>query len=180
MSYVQSTLLPNEKLVLNAQIHWIVFTRCLGWFILALIVYFKLDQGMVGGLSQSVQIYQQFNGEAAMVHTVDETYFFISLGLILIAVISAINALIYYLTTEFAITDKRVIVKIGWIKRDTWELNVNRVTSLNVDQSVMGRFLDYGDIRVVGMGGSSAPIRSVVNPLQFRRIILTEVEGAKF
>ncbi len=176
MSYVKSTLLPNESLVLVGQIHWIVFTRCLGWFALAFLVYFKLDQGMVGNLTQSYHVFQSNTREVLPVYQINEIYLLATIALVVMTVVSALRALVYYLTTEFAITDRRVIVKIGFIKRDTWELNVNRVTSLNVDQSVLGRFLDYGDIRVVGMGGSSAPIHAVSNPLQFRRMILTETD----
>jgi uncharacterized membrane protein YdbT with pleckstrin-like domain len=147
MNYVDNTLLPHEKLILRAHIHWIVFAPPIFMGILAWVVYFQLHQLLL----------------SAMIA------FFGILGLI--------SATINYFCTEFAVTDKRVMVKMGFIKRDTWELNVNRVTSLNVDQSMLGRVLDYGDITVNGMGGSPAPIRAVVNPLQFRRMVLTEVEG---
>lgn len=149
MSYVDSNLLTGEKVVLKAQIHWIVFASPAALWLGGLFIYMYSNQGIVGFI------------------------------VALVALMSTAKALIYYFSTELAVTDRRVIAKFGFIKRDTYELNVNRVTSLNVDQSVLGRIFDFGDVTVVGMGGSIAPIRAIDDPLQFRRVVLHEVEGTK-
>lgn len=149
MSYVDNTLLPGEKVILKAQIHWIVFAPAVAMWVATLFLYTYSGQG------------------------------FVAIIMTLVSLFSTAKALIYYFSTELAVTDRRVIAKFGFIKRDTYELNVNRVTSLNVDQSVLGRLLNYGDVAVVGMGGSAAPILAITDPLKFRRYTLTEVEGTK-
>ena len=72
-------------------------------------------------------------------------------------------------TTELAITNRRVIAKFGLIQRQTIELKVNKVESLSVNQGVIGRIFNFGSIVVVGTGGSNAPIPYIANPMNFRQ-----------
>ncbi len=72
-------------------------------------------------------------------------------------------------TSEFAITNKRVIIKIGWISRKTVELNLSKIESVNVDQSFWGRIFGYGDIRIIGTGGTREVFLKLAKPLEFRR-----------
>ena len=71
--------------------------------------------------------------------------------------------------TELAITNKRIIVKTGLIARKTVEINLNKVESIQVEQSVWGRMLDFGTITVSGTGVASAPLERIAEPLAFRR-----------
>jgi uncharacterized membrane protein YdbT with pleckstrin-like domain len=79
--------------------------------------------------------------------------------------------LIDYWTSEFAITNKRVIVKVGLISRQTLELNLQRVESVSVDQSILGRLLGYGTITIIGTGGTREPFHRIANPLEFRKAV---------
>jgi uncharacterized membrane protein YdbT with pleckstrin-like domain len=93
------------------------------------------------------------------------------LGLIftLVGVVSLIRALVYWLTTELAVTTKRVIAKLGLIRRETIELNHSKVESFQVSQSVFGRIFNFGTVTVCGSGGNKAGIRSIRGPMEFRR-----------
>ena len=70
---------------------------------------------------------------------------------------------------EFAITNKRVIIKTGLISRKTFEMNLSKIESVNVDQSIMGRILGYGTIRIVGSGGTKEEFPNIQKPLEFRK-----------
>jgi uncharacterized membrane protein YdbT with pleckstrin-like domain len=72
-------------------------------------------------------------------------------------------------STEIAITNRRVIVKYGFVKRDTVEINLEKVEALRVEQGFMGRMLNYGTVFISGAGTSVAPIKDVTDPLVFRR-----------
>ena len=72
-------------------------------------------------------------------------------------------------STEIAITNRRVIVKYGFVKRDTVEINLEKVEALRVEQGFMGRMLNYGTVFISGAGTSVAPIKDVADPLVFRR-----------
>ena len=72
-------------------------------------------------------------------------------------------------STEIAITSKRVIAKFGFIKRDTVEINLDKVEALRVEQGFFGRMLNFGTIFMTGAGTSVAPMRNIADPLVFRR-----------
>jgi len=74
-------------------------------------------------------------------------------------------------TSEFVITNKRVIVKVGLIYRHTLELNLQRVESVSVDQSIVGRVLGYGTITIIGTGGTREPFHRIADPLEFRKAV---------
>ena len=73
-------------------------------------------------------------------------------------------------SSEYAITNKRVIIKVGLIRRRTIEMNAQKVESIAVDQSILGRILGYGDITVIGTGATKETFVQISNPIQFRKI----------
>jgi uncharacterized membrane protein YdbT with pleckstrin-like domain len=74
-------------------------------------------------------------------------------------------------TSEFAITNKRAIIKVGWIRRQTIEIHLSKVESVDVVQGVFGRMFGWGTITIVGTGGSREPFSLIANPLEFRRAV---------
>ncbi len=93
-----------------------------------------------------------------------------------LGVIVALVALIRRSTTELVLTNRRVIAKRGFISRDTVEMNLSKVESLHVNQTLMGRMLGYGDVTVVGTGSSLEPLQGISDPLELRRK-LGEIAG---
>jgi uncharacterized membrane protein YdbT with pleckstrin-like domain len=87
-----------------------------------------------------------------------------------------IAPLIEFSTSEFAITNKRVIIKVGLITRRTLEMNLNKIESVNVNQGLLGRLLGYGTIVIVGTGGTKEPFADISDPLTFRKKF-QEVQG---
>jgi uncharacterized membrane protein YdbT with pleckstrin-like domain len=81
-------------------------------------------------------------------------------------------------STELAITNKRVIAKFGFISRNTMEISIQKVESIQVQQSLMGRMLNYGTLIVSGTGTSHAPIPSISDPMAFRRAFVEAQEGS--
>ena len=96
------------------------------------------------------------------------------LGVLLLAAFGAgllLFAWVYiiYRTTEIAITNKRIIAKFGFIERRTIEINLAKVESLQVDQSVAGRMFNFGTILVAGAGTPNLSVPGIADPLRFRR-----------
>lgn len=85
--------------------------------------------------------------------------------------------LIEYWTSEFAVTNKRLIMKMGWMSRRILELNLHKIESVNVDQPLLGRLLGYGTITVIGTGGTRETFERIAHPLAFRKAF-QEQEGA--
>jgi uncharacterized membrane protein YdbT with pleckstrin-like domain len=73
------------------------------------------------------------------------------------------------ITNEFAITNKRIIIKSGLLSRRTLEMNIAKVESVNVDQGILGRILGYGVVTVIGTGGTRETFQSIADPLAFRK-----------
>ncbi|MGV8059048.1 MAG: PH domain-containing protein [Smithellaceae bacterium] len=80
-----------------------------------------------------------------------------------------ISPIIRQKTSEFVITNKRIIMKTGLISRKTFEMNLQKIESVNVDQSFWGRLLGYGTVSIVGTGGSRESFSDISKPLLFRR-----------
>jgi len=72
-------------------------------------------------------------------------------------------------TDEFGITNKRVIIKTGLISRKTVELNLSKIESVNVNQSILGRIFGYGNLQIVGTGGTKEIFANIQSPLTFRK-----------
>lgn len=70
---------------------------------------------------------------------------------------------------EFVITNKRIIVKTGVFSRKTLEMNLNKIESVNVDQSIFGRMFGYGTITIIGTGGTRESFPNIADAVEFRK-----------
>ena len=108
-------------------------------------------------------------------------------GLVLLGIVTLVVAIglvflivawIKVRSTEIAITNRRIIAKFGFISRNTMEISIQKVESIQVHQSLAGRMLDYGTLIVSGTGSSHAPIPSISDPMSFRRAFVEAQEGS--
>jgi uncharacterized membrane protein YdbT with pleckstrin-like domain len=142
MGYIESNLLPDEKIVYTAKLHWIIFWK--SWALIVLGIVFLLIQPIVAGI------------------------------IIAIGIFATISPIIDYATSEFGVTNKRVIIKVGFLRRKTLELLLRHVEAISVDQSVAGRILNYGSVTLTGTGGVREVFHNISAPLDFRRQIQGE------
>ena len=82
----------------------------------------------------------------------------------------------YSFTTELAVTDRKAVAKWGFLQRQTIEQRLSTIDSVRVNQSILGRMLNYGTVEVTGSGFSITPMRDIADPLAIRRA----VEKAEF
>lgn len=153
MSYVQKVLQPGEKVLVTGHLHWIMYLPGLLWILAG------------GGVIWA-------RNAVALGHRDFVTYVVLS-GLLLIAIglFRLAYAKFIQWTSEIAVTDRRVIQKSGFIARDTAEMNINQVESVEVAQSVWGRILGYGTLRVHGTGRGMEALRFVADPIAIRTAI---------
>lgn len=149
MGYIDKNLMNDEEVVYQARIHWFIYAPAI-FLLLAGIPFTFIGAASVSGAIAG-------GGEG---------FFVIGISFILVALILIIRAFITRRTTELGITTKRVIAKIGLIRRNTIELNHSKVESFNVDQSILGRILDFGTIIIQGTGGGKTPIKGIDSPLK--------------
>jgi membrane protein YdbS with pleckstrin-like domain len=148
VSYVAKVLQPGEQVVHVGRLHWIMYlpaiiVLCLGLAVLA-----------IPSTSDNRVIIYSISGV-----------------LVLIAALSAFRAWFRQFTTEIAVTDRRIIYKIGFISRHTAEMNMHRVETVAVEQGIIGRMLNYGTVHIRGTGAGIENLTMVANPLGLRSAI---------
>ena len=88
-----------------------------------------------------------------------------------IALYKMMTAWFHRWTTETDVTNLRVVHKTGFIKRRTFEMSLDKVESVDVNQSILGRILNYGDVTILGVGEGRETISTIASPLEFRNFI---------
>ena len=146
MSYIDETLLADEHVVYRTALHWIIFARAIAVLTVGIAVLVAFSQVPLAGLA-----------------------------VLLLGALMLIPPLIAYKTTELGVTNKRMIVKVGFIRRRTLELLLRQVEAISVDQSLSGRLLNYGSITLTGTGGVREIYHRVREPLELRRRIQGQV-----
>ncbi len=140
MSYIDNNLMSGETVIYRASLHWIIFAWPIVWLIVAILLFAGGgDTAAVGGL------------------------------FLLLAILIGIGSFITYSTSEFGITNKRVLVKVGFIRRNSLEVLLSKVEGIQVNQGILGRILGFGSILVSGTGGTKDPFHKISAPLEFRR-----------
>ena len=155
-SYVDSNLTEGEQLIYRAHLHPIIFA---GPIVFAAIGLLAIGIALV--LSRTALVITAMNSIISLM--------LMGLAVLALSVLSIIAPFIAYKTSEFAITNRRVLIKIGWLRRKSLELLLQKVESVSVDQSMMGRMLNFGNITVRGTGGSRERFVNIAEPLEFRR-----------
>jgi uncharacterized membrane protein YdbT with pleckstrin-like domain len=152
MRYVRRVLQPGETIVYATKLHWLIYIHTI---LLAIACIILAGAAIATSDSQNISLAL---GIAAVIF-------------ILLALSAGLRAFIRRATTELAVTDHRVIYKSGLLSRHTIEMNRDKVESVDVDQSLLGRIFGYGTVVVRGTGGSLEPIRNIGDPLTFRTYI---------
>ena len=150
MSYVDAVLQPGEQVRAIGRLHWVIFLRAIALGVAGVVVLALAQE-----LDPRTREVADFAG-----------------GIVLaVALLAFLQALFSRSITELAVTNRRVIYKRGFLHRHTVEMNMDKVETVDVDQSVAGRLLGYGSIRVLGTGRGIENLRRVSAPLQLRNAI---------
>jgi uncharacterized membrane protein YdbT with pleckstrin-like domain len=150
MSYLDENLLDGERIVYRAHLHWTIFGSAI------LVVLLGVALAIV------LSIYEP-------------AYWYLGAILAGIGLLLAIGPLIRYTGSEFAVTNKRVLSKTGFIQRESDETLLSKVEAIAVDQGILGRMLGFGTVRITGSGGTEDAFPRISQPLELRRQIQTQV-----
>ena len=149
MSYVDRVLQPGERVVVRATLHRVTYLPGLVFLAGGVLAFILMDQA----------------------HGLDWVFYVVGLLLTAVGLVMVLRSWFLRWGTEIAVTDRRVIYKTGVISRRTVEMNMDQVESVKVDQTILGRMLDYGDIGVHGTGEGIESIRRIATPLTLRSAI---------
>jgi uncharacterized membrane protein YdbT with pleckstrin-like domain len=145
MSYIDSSLLEGERIVYRTRLHWLAVISPV---ILTAIVMAPIAWFLSTGTWSS--------------------YAWMPAAIWLVVLAAAV---IKRQSSDFAVTDKRVMMKVGVFSSRSVELLLNKIEAIAVNQSFVGRIFGYGDIEVTGSGGTKEEFRNIQAPLDFRRAV---------
>jgi uncharacterized membrane protein YdbT with pleckstrin-like domain len=149
--YIDDILQPGEKVLYSTNAHWIFYGPGIMAWIVALVLFVSSRETNTEGL---ILVYLS----AAAVVALGALYW-------------TMKAWFHRWTTETDVTNMRVVHKTGFIKRRTFEMSLDKVESVDVNQSILGRILNYGDVTVRGVGEGVETIDTIAAPLAFRNHI---------
>jgi uncharacterized membrane protein YdbT with pleckstrin-like domain len=154
MSYLKKHLMSGEVIEREARLHWIIFVPAAIFIALAILLFSVVRSG----------------GEATA-DMMPVPVIFLVIGLL-----AALSAYVNRDSSEFAVTNKRVVVKTGWLSRRSTEILLRQVEGITVNQGIIGRMFDYGTIIVEGTGTDHTPYTRISEPMQFRLAVQEQIE----
>ena len=149
--YIDDILQPGEKVLYSTNAHWIYFLPAIVSWVVATAIF------VVSGLIPAGPMILVCWSLAAIVA--------------IFAAYKTVTAWFHRWTTETDVTNLRVVHKTGFIKRRTFEMSLDKVESVDVNQSILGRMLNYGNVTVRGVGEGEETIDTIASPLDFRNHI---------
>jgi len=146
--YIDDILQPGEKVLYSTNAHWVFYIPGIGAWIAALVLLILSRSTTTEGLILLCLSASAVVSLAALYWTA--------------------KAWFHRWTTETDVTNLRVVHKTGFIKRRTFEMALDKVESVDVNQSILGRILNYGDVTILGVGEGKETISTIASPLAFR------------
>jgi uncharacterized membrane protein YdbT with pleckstrin-like domain len=149
MSYIDRHLLPGEVVTYRTRLHWKIF-----------VVPVLVSLGMV----------------ALTLWALSANRRVLAIPPVAVALILLLAAWIRRRSSEFAVTNKRVIIKLGVTTTRSMELLLSKIEGITVSQSLAGRIFGFGEIVVTGSGGTQEPFDNIQSPLDFRQAVQAATE----
>ena len=149
--YIDEILQPGETVLYSTNEHWVFFLPAIAAWVVAVTFLALWYLLAAGALTLVCLALAAVAGLAALYWTV--------------------TAWFHRWTTETDVTNMRVVHKTGFIKRRTFEMSLDKIESVDVDQSIPGRIFNYGNVTVRGVGEGKETINTIASPLAFRNAI---------
>ncbi len=140
---IEKNLLNDEQILYQTKKHWITFLAPVCWTIVTFIFMTRTN------------------------HLIQ----YASYGSAVIALLAWLNQFLLYSVSAFVITNKRVMMREGFLYRRTQEARLSTVTNVAVNQSLIGQALGYGNIFVSTPGNINEMFTEISNPLIFQKML---------
>lgn len=163
MSYVEKNLIPGEEILFRTRHHWIVM---FGLLALGTV----LDAAGVAAI-----IYAEY--DKALEPTTRNILLILAFALLIAGSLFTVYGILKRNATEMLVTNKRVIVKTGILSRRTFEMLLQRIESIGVQEPFWGRMLGYGTVILRGVGGTPDEFDLINHPLEFRSHVQQQIES---
>lgn len=149
MSYIDKNLLPDERILFRTRKHLIIFFFPVIWILFSFYATY----------------YMSNNPALASLKWIPW----------LMAFIFWIYYWLQYYTSEFVVTNKRVMMREGFFNRHTTELRLATISQVNVEQSLIGQMLNYGVVSINAFGAADA-FTLIDQPFGFQKCVNEQLD----
>ncbi len=153
VSYIQQSLGQGETIIAVGRFHWLYSFKA--WLALILPAVILI----------AVIIYADASDRDWLVLA--------ALGLWVLGAITFLRRMIRKWTTEIGITSHRFVKKTGFLSLKTDEFALPNIEGVEVRQTLAGRILGYGHLRIEGTGDDAVNLPDIADPVGFRRALET-------
>ena len=176
MHYHDASHLHHESVRYQSCIHWVLVLRPLVMMTIALMGVFWL--ALDGHFFNFVVIPPFAMWTPGTVTSMPGSLWVSILAVlsVLIFAHAAVHAIARRATTDYIVTNRRIIAKWGWISRNTYEISTDRIEGAHIRQDFLGRILGYGTILIHGVGGGTVAFKLVTNPVEFRVAVAEAID----
>lgn len=83
-----------------------------------------------------------------------------------------------YFTSDFIVTNKRIIMREGFFNKHTNDLRLSTISQVNVDQSIFGQIFSYGTIGLNAFGAYDT-FSMIADPFGFQKAVNEQIDEVK-
>lgn len=154
-NWLNSNLMADEQIIHRSTLHWSVIAGSVGLALVTSLAFAWVSEILEGGFWK--------------------IFFLVGLVGSAFVAIEVLN----FLTSEVAVTNKRILFRWGVLRQTTCEVLLTRVSSIHIIQDIVGQFMKYGSFVIRGSGGLKQRFPYMCDPLEFQKIVLEMLEKSK-
>jgi uncharacterized membrane protein YdbT with pleckstrin-like domain len=168
MSYLDKNMMPDEKIIFRTRKHLIIFL--MPGVLLLFTLFFLTNNTITSGIYEG--IHGIFHGTS--LDALFSRLPFIVIGLVTIVI--GLKQWIIYQTSEYIITNKRVIMREGFFDKTVCDTRLSAISHITIDQDLLGQALNYGTIAINSFGGNRDFFTQVADPYSLQKYVQSQLD----
>ena len=169
MDYIESNLRKDEKVIVRAKISWLTLVGPVIGLIIGLIVALSLPSWLAVDTGDAYM-------DATINDTTKDSFSFLGWAVFVVLALPFVKQLIYNLTTHLAVTNKRVIGKVGALKTETIDYPIDKVDNVSFQSSFLGNIFKYASVQIGTTSGEKKNLGAISNAQEFKNKVNDAIE----
>ncbi|MES2218174.1 MAG: PH domain-containing protein [Pseudomonadota bacterium] len=168
MSYIDQNLMPDEKIVFRTKKHVIIFMVPVIFILFACIL--SSNVGFVGNMNITFDQLTQHLPFVNHIHRMPAAI------MLLLAIYTGLQQWLTYVTSDYVVTNRRVVMKEGFFDRYSCDTRLSTVSHVTVDQNLLAQAWNYGTVTINGFGGNQDRFIQLAKPLEFQKAVQSQLD----
>jgi uncharacterized membrane protein YdbT with pleckstrin-like domain len=168
MSYIDNNLLPDEKILFRTRKHFIIFYVPVVLLIIAAL--FCLQTPLTAHINAT------FDQSFARVPYLQNIHNLPAFAFVILAAYSSLQPFLLYTTADYAVTNKRVIMREGFFERRISDTRLSTISHVSVDQGPLAQAMNFGNITINSFGGTGDNFTLISKPNEFQKAVHAQLD----